>query len=82
MIKIIDFGSSKVIKNYFEKSDSLAGEEKYRTPFQIMKVDYTVSKVDIWSIGILFYKLLTNKDLLNEFRKRYNYFIYSLILFP
>jgi len=58
--KIADFGLSKKVNN-FEEEDLLgttAGSPIYMDPLILQEQKYT-TKCDIWSMGIIFYELLT-----------------------
>ncbi|EGR33731.1 protein kinase domain protein, partial [Ichthyophthirius multifiliis] len=60
MIKIADFGISKVLSNSDEKAKTIIGSPYYLAPELIENRPYT-TKVDIWGLGILIYELCALK---------------------
>jgi hypothetical protein len=56
-IKIVDFGLSKIL-GINEKSKEAYGTLSYAAPEIILKKDYN-NKVDIWSLGIIMYFLIS-----------------------
>lgn len=56
-IKLADFGTSDLIKN--KLISKVTGTEKYMAPEILLKQKYD-NKVDLWSLGILLYVLLTS----------------------
>jgi len=59
VVKIVDFGLSKVVSP-FEKSKEICGTLTYLAPEVILQKPYN-SQVDIWSLGVLLYKILSNE---------------------
>lgn len=57
--KLADFGFAKFVSG-FEKNmlESIVGTPLYMAPQILEKVPYT-TKCDIWSIGLIFYEMLT-----------------------
>lgn len=59
-VKVMDFGIAKVLSNTtVTDAGSLLGSPAYMSPEQVMGGDITF-KSDIFSIGVLIYKLITN----------------------
>ncbi|EAS06587.2 Serine/Threonine kinase domain protein (macronuclear) [Tetrahymena thermophila SB210] len=60
--KIADFGFSKVVEHSMEQADlaSLVGSPIYMCP-QILNCQTYSSKLDVWSLGIIFYEMLYGK---------------------
>ena len=60
-IKLIDFGLSKFIvddslKDIYTEIQTIW----YRAPEQILGIDLNTYKIDVWSVGIIFFELLIN----------------------
>jgi serine/threonine protein kinase len=58
-IRVADFGMAKV----FEKGKSvtnIGGTESYAPPEYFDSVKYDGAKFDVWSLGVIFYQLLTS----------------------
>ena len=58
MIKIGDFGISKLLDNNDEFANSTVGTNKYMAP-EVLKDEKYNNKVDIWGLGCIIYELLT-----------------------
>jgi aurora kinase len=58
-LKLIDFGSST--NSVGEKSEKLPGNLYYSAPELINHLDHNY-KVDLWSLGVLLFELLTNRN--------------------
>ena len=58
MIKIGDFGISKLLDNNDKYAKSIVGTNNYMAP-EVMKGDKYNNKVDIWGLGCIIYELLT-----------------------
>lgn len=56
--KIGDFGLSKARSSSQSQVDSFAGTIEYMAP-EILKEEKYDSKIDIWSLGVVFYELFT-----------------------
>ena len=61
IIKITDFGLAKKEIEENKLSETICGSPIYMAPEIIKKKKYN-NKADIWSIGIIFYELLTGKN--------------------
>ena len=59
MIKIGDFGISKLLDNNDEFANSTVGTKNYMAP-EIESKIYN-NKCDLWSLGVILYELYTNK---------------------
>lgn len=59
-IKLADFGFSKKVTHLNDTSKTVCGTPLYMSPQMITKTSYT-SKTDIWSLGIVFFELMTGK---------------------
>jgi calcium-dependent protein kinase len=57
-IKIIDFGLSDIVKSNENNLSGVKGTKRYMAPEVLKGVAYN-EKCDIWSIGHIFYVLLT-----------------------
>ena len=61
-LKITDFGVSDVFRTCWEKeahkSKGLCGSEPYIAPEEFTGEPYDATKVDIWSVGIIYYAML------------------------
>lgn len=55
-LKIIDFGISRKLGTWGEKSTTFCGTAEYIAPEVIMETGYSFS-ADIWSVGILMYEM-------------------------
>lgn len=61
VVKITDFGFSKCFDPYnFEGFDDVLGSPLYMAPEIIKKIKYD-AKVDIWSLGVMAYIILSGK---------------------
>jgi serine/threonine protein kinase len=58
-VKLGDFGISRVFES-IAFTYKFAGTPKYMAPEIYMKREYNYS-VDVWSIGVLLYEMLTNQ---------------------
>lgn len=59
--KLADFGFAKVVQHFDTKLlHSIVGTPLYMAP-QILKKSKYTTKCDIWSIGYIYYELLTTK---------------------
>jgi len=58
MIKIGDFGISKLLDNNDKYAKSIVGTNNYMAP-EVIKGDKYNNKVDIWALGCIIYELLT-----------------------
>jgi len=60
-IRIVDFGSARILKSKQEKLTTFSGAEVIRAP-EITKKNkpYEATKSDSWSMGCILYKMLTN----------------------
>ena len=59
-VKIADFGFSKYLDSKNEKSETMCGTPLYMSPQIVDEIRYTY-KTDIWSLGVVFYELLTGR---------------------
>lgn len=59
-IKIIDFGCSKLI-DQDEKATLFNGTKAYQPPELELRVPVMATKVDVWAVGVTFYKLITSR---------------------
>ena len=59
LLKYCDFGSSKLSQNAY--SQTLVGTIYYLSPQLVSGQPYT-AKTDIWSLGVLLYRLFCLKD--------------------
>ena len=59
-IKISDFGLSKILENPKDKAYTLCGTTKYLAP-EILKNRGYDKSVDWWSLGCIYYEMLTGK---------------------
>lgn len=59
-IKICDFGVSKIKTRDQLSLSRVAGTPTFMAPEMIEMSDFITEKVDIWSLGIIIHKLLTN----------------------
>ena len=57
-IKLADFGFSKFLNSKNERSDTMCGTPLYMAPQLVEDIRYTY-KADIWSLGVVFFELLT-----------------------
>lgn len=57
-VKIIDFGFAKVVNNNHKNLFGRDGTEAYMAP-EVLSLKSYNEKCDIWSIGFIFYILLT-----------------------
>eukprot|EP00026_Physarum_polycephalum_P015051 Phypoly_transcript_15641.p1 GENE.Phypoly_transcript_15641~~Phypoly_transcript_15641.p1 ORF type:complete len:288 (+),score=45.59 Phypoly_transcript_15641:120-866(+) len=60
-IRIVDFGSARILKSKQEKLTTFSGAEVIRAP-EITKKNkpYDPTKCDSWSMGCILYKMMTN----------------------
>lgn len=58
--KIGDFGLSRYVTSTNNYAGTLAGTFVYMSPEQFQGLDYS-SKADLWSMGVIFYELITGK---------------------
>ena len=59
-IKLIDFGLAHEIKKG-EKMKGIIGTNKYMAPEILKRLDYT-EKVDMWSIGVILFNMVTGYE--------------------
>ena len=64
-VKVLDFGISKVQGNSphsrsLTKTSALLGSPGYMSPEQVRSAKYVDARSDIWSIGVILYRLLTD----------------------
>lgn len=59
-IRIADFGFSKFLDDKNARSATMCGTPLYMSPQIVDDVHYTY-KTDIWSLGVIYYELLTGK---------------------
>ena len=59
-IKIADLGFAAILTAEHQRRTSSVGNDLYKAPEVIQELDYD-SKVDIWSLGILAYRLATSQ---------------------
>jgi len=79
-LKIVDFGLSKIIKNKYEKMDTVCGTPCYFAPELLIKpIEYT-RKVDMWSFGIIIYIMIAGYHPFDPFGNNTNQQIYEEIL--
>jgi serine/threonine protein kinase len=60
IIKISDFGDSKLSLNRYEKTYTYVGTPYYQAPEIINNIGYSFP-IDYWALGVIFYELLTLK---------------------
>eukprot|EP01117_Protostelium_nocturnum_P016856 TRINITY_DN6754_c0_g1_i1.p1 TRINITY_DN6754_c0_g1~~TRINITY_DN6754_c0_g1_i1.p1 ORF type:complete len:591 (+),score=192.21 TRINITY_DN6754_c0_g1_i1:86-1858(+) len=60
-IKVIDFGLSRVIEKG-SLGTTFCGTPQYSAPEMILGKEYDGSSIDIWSLGIVFYSLVTEGE--------------------
>ncbi len=58
ILKIGDFGFSKFFKGFFESKATICGTLPYFAPELFENKGYT-NKIDIWSLGVSFYEVMT-----------------------
>ena len=56
-VKLADYGSSKKLNSSFQKNKTFVGTINYMAPEILEKKEYD-EKCDLWSIGIIIYRLL------------------------
>lgn len=84
-LKIGDFGFSKFLDNCkTQRSETMCGTPLYMSPQIVDDTHYTY-KTDIWSLGVIYYELLTGKypfngDKMSELGKNLNHGFYTLEL--
>ena len=65
MIKLGDFGISRVLSNTYSQAETLVGTPYYLSPEIIESKPYSF-KSDIWSLGMTLYKLFYRKTPLEK----------------
>lgn len=60
-IKIVDFGFSSQMKSLDDLSDYFCGTPSFLSPEIVNKRVHSPFKADIWALGVVLYKLLTNR---------------------
>jgi serine/threonine-protein kinase len=64
-IKVLDFGISKLLDEQdagiTTEGSSLMGSPAYMSPEQVMAAGEVDAQTDIWSLGVVFYELVTGK---------------------
>lgn len=60
-IKIVDFGFSVKMRNLQDTSKNFCGTPSFLAPEIVNKKEHSPFKADIWALGVVLYKLLTNK---------------------
>jgi fused-like protein len=65
--KITDFGLAKKVDAKFKYIKGTAGTPRYISPEILRNEPYTFA-TDIWSLGILFYRFVYDKDFLSELK--------------
>eukprot|EP00899_Mesostigma_viride_P000607 jgi/Mesvir1/10547/Mv21778-RA.2 len=58
-VKIADFGLSMVLSPFSSTSDVAVGTPEFTAPEVISGREYEASAVDIWSLGVIMYELVT-----------------------
>ena len=56
-VRLIDFGFA-VQKKDNEKITQICGTKSYMAPELLLKQPYEGKKIDIWALGVIFYKLI------------------------
>jgi len=59
-IKIADFSFCKLLTNKTDLTQTMLGSPIYMAP-EVLKGDPYTNKTDVWSMGIVFYKMLFGK---------------------
>jgi serine/threonine-protein kinase len=59
VIKVLDFGISKVSEGNLTSTRSLMGSPLYMAPEQLRSAKYVDARSDIWSLGVILYELVT-----------------------
>lgn len=69
-LKLIDFGNSiteeGLKQQYEDEDDFLWGTDNYFSPESYLGYCFDHYKADMWSVGIIFFKMLTKKVLFNQ----------------
>lgn len=59
-IKVIDFGTGKILDGPRERTSSFEGTPEYMSP-DLLIHQYTDLRSDIWALGVILYQMLTGK---------------------
>ena len=59
-LKIADFGFAVPSEDLLKEAKNSVGSNSYRAPETIYQYQYH-SKSDIWSLGVIFYQMITGK---------------------
>ncbi len=63
-VKIADFGFSKFLDSKNERSNTMCGTPLYMAPQLVEDTRYTY-KADTWSLGVLFFELISGNHPFN-----------------
>uniref|UniRef100_A0A183BHF9 Protein kinase domain-containing protein n=1 Tax=Globodera pallida TaxID=36090 RepID=A0A183BHF9_GLOPA len=61
VIKITDYGFCKQVLISADLSSTFCGTKTYKAPELLLCMEYNMFKVDIWSLGVVGFAMLTNK---------------------
>uniref|UniRef100_A0A6B2L1S6 Protein kinase domain-containing protein n=1 Tax=Arcella intermedia TaxID=1963864 RepID=A0A6B2L1S6_9EUKA len=64
VVKIADFGLARFLEEPFQMAETQCGTRHYMAP-EIQKSNPYTYKADLWSVGVIIYRLITGKRLFN-----------------